>query len=184
MGVELESHAIDTALGAFSILPENWQLAVNCSPALILSGNLPEQLSVNHDVSHLIIEITEHAAVDDYKSLATALAPLRRRGAKLAVDDAGAGYSSMRHILYLQPEMIKLDMSITHDVDTDRSRRALAKGLTSFAHEIGSMVVAEGVETAQELETLASLGVDLAQGYFLARPMPLEQVQTMALARK
>lgn len=184
MGVELESHAIDTALGAFFILPENWQLAVNCSPALILSGNLPEQLGVNHDVSHLIIEITEHAAVDDYKSLATALAPLRRRGAKLAVDDAGAGYSSMRHILYLQPEMIKLDMSITHDVDTDRSRRALAKGLTSFAHEIGSMVVAEGVETAQELETLASLGVDLAQGYFLARPMPLEQVQTMALTRK
>lgn len=183
MGLDLERHAIDIALGALLRLPAHWHLSVNCSPQLILSGQLPRRLGVEYDISRVTLEITEHAAVDDYDALAEALAPLRRRGATLAVDDAGAGYSSMRHILCLQPDMIKLDMSITHNVHADRSRRALAKGLTSFAHEIGSVVVAEGVETSQEFEALASLGVDLAQGYFLARPMRLEQVQTMALAR-
>ena len=78
--------------------------------------------------------------------------------------------------------MIKLDMSITHDVDTDRSRRALAKGLTSFAHEIGSVVVAEGVETAEEFNTLASLGVDLAQGYFFAKPIGPQEALAMGAA--
>src|SRR5258708_21481434 len=146
LGLELERHAIDTALGALGRLPRDWLLAVNCSPQLIQSGQLPRLLGSDRDLSRVTLEITEHAAVDDYRALADALAPLRRRGATLAVDDAGAGYSSMRHILHPQPDMIKLDMSITHDVDTDRIGRALAKGLTSFAHEIGSVVVAEGVE--------------------------------------
>jgi EAL domain-containing protein (putative c-di-GMP-specific phosphodiesterase class I) len=143
---------------------------------------LPRLLGSDRDLSRVTLEITEHAAVDDYRALADALAPLRRRGATLAVDDAGAGYSSMRHILHLQPDMIKLDMSITHDVDTDRSRRALAKGLTSFAHEIGSVVVAEGVETAEEFNTLASLGVDLAQGYFFAKPIGPQEALAMGAA--
>ena len=183
LGLELERHAIDTALGALGRLPTDWLLAVNCSPQLIQSGQLPRLLGSDQDLSRVTLEITEHAAVDDYRALADALAPLRRRGATLAVDDAGAGYSSMRHILHLQPDMIKLDMSITHDVDTDRSRRALAKGLTSFAHEIGSVVVAEGVETAEEFNALASLGVDLAQGYFFAKPMGSAQALAMGLAR-
>jgi len=114
--------------------------------------------------------------------LAQALAPLRERGAQVALDDAGAGYASMRHILQLQPDVIKLDMSITECIHSDRSRRALAKGLTNFAHEIGTQVVAEGVETAQELDALRELQVDLAQGYFLSRP--LSEDAALALASR
>jgi EAL domain-containing protein (putative c-di-GMP-specific phosphodiesterase class I) len=89
------------------------------------------------------------------------------------VDDAGAGFTSFRHILRLQPDIIKLDMSLTRDIDTDAARRALAAALIRFAHETGSKIVAEGVETASELSVLRSLGVNKAQGYFLGRPAPL-----------
>ncbi|MDR6354479.1 EAL domain-containing protein (putative c-di-GMP-specific phosphodiesterase class I) [Pseudomonas psychrotolerans] len=123
------------------------------------------------DLSRITLEITEHAIVKDYAALANALTPLRLLGVKVAVDDAGAGYSSMRHILQLQPDIIKLDMSLTQHIHEDRSRRALARGLVNFAHEIGSQVVAEGVEAAEELVCLRDLQVDFAQGYHLARPM-------------
>lgn len=123
------------------------------------------------DLSRITLEITEHAIIEDYTALTNALAPLRQQGMRLAVDDAGAGYSSMKHILQLQPDLIKLDMSLTRGIHQDRNRRALAKGLVGFAHEIGSQVVAEGVETAEELATLRDLQVDYAQGYLLGKPL-------------
>lgn len=102
--------------------------------------------------------------------------PLCARGIKLAVDDAGAGYASFRHILQLQPDTIKLDLSITRDIDTDCTRRALAAALIRFAQETGSQIVAEGVETDGELAVLRELGVDKAQGYLIGRPQPIESV--------
>lgn len=173
LGLELELLAIAKALPALSHLPGKSSLSVNCSPELILSGKLSSLLDPLNDLSRVVLEVTEHAAVHDYAALAQALAPYRRRGAHLAVDDAGAGYSSMRHILNLAPEIIKLDMSITHCIDTDHKRRALARGLTGFAHEIGSLVIAEGVETLSELDQLQRLGVDCAQGYLLSKPLEL-----------
>ncbi len=174
IGLELELHAIAKALPALDRLPRDCSLSVNSSPELILTGRLASLLEPMSDLSRVVLEITEHAAVHDYAALALSLAPLRRRGARLAVDDAGAGYASMRHILNLAPEIIKLDMSLTQHIDTDHKRRALARGLTSFAHEIGSLVIAEGVERFEEFEVLQRLGVDSVQGYLLSKPLELD----------
>ncbi|WP_082702246.1 sensor domain-containing phosphodiesterase [Pseudacidovorax intermedius] len=174
VGIELELRAIEKALESLNAFQGHCSLSVNCSPALILSGKLQPLLEAVATPSRITLEITEHAIVQDYVALATALAPLRALGCCLAVDDAGAGYASMRHILNLAPEIIKLDMSLTRNIHDDSKRRALAKGLTSFAHEIHSLVIAEGVESQAELEMLRNLDVDCAQGYFLARPLGLK----------
>ena len=113
------------------------------------------------------------------EELEYALRPLRARGMRLSVDDAGAGHSSFRHILRLHPDYIKLDISLTRDIDTDRNRRALAAALIGFAHETGAELIAEGVETESELATLRELGVHKAQGYLLGRPAPFEAAQQM-----
>ena len=181
LGLELELHAIAKALPALERLPTSSSMSVNCSPELLLTSSLHQLLDGIDDVSRLVLEITEHAEVKDYKALALGLEPHRRRGVRLAVDDAGAGYSSMRHILNLAPEIIKLDMSITQCVDVDEKRRALAKGLTSFAHEIGSLVIAEGVERPEELDMLKKLGVDCAQGYLLSRPLGIDAAAVFTL---
>lgn len=171
----LEIQAVVNALPALDRLPPPVFLGINVSPGLILSGRLLPLLETV-DTSRIMLEVTEHAIVADYESLVRALAPLRRSGLRLAVDDAGAGFASMRHILNLAPSTIKLDMSLTRDIDTDGRRRALARGLIAFAHEIGSSIVAEGIETASELDMLRGLGADLAQGFFLHRPMPIDEV--------
>jgi EAL domain-containing protein (putative c-di-GMP-specific phosphodiesterase class I) len=173
VGFELEVRAIEKALAALQELPLGVSLSVNTSPQLALSGRLGEVLN-GVELSRVVLEITEHASVHDYDALFSVLAPLRARGALLAIDDAGAGYASMRHILDLRADVIKLDMSLTRDIDKDAGRRALAKGLITFAHEIESTITAEGVETQAELDTLRALGADKVQGYFLGKPEPLE----------
>jgi EAL domain-containing protein (putative c-di-GMP-specific phosphodiesterase class I) len=122
----------------------------------------------------IVIEITEHTDVDDYEDLLRVLQPLRQRGIRLAIDDAGAGYSSLRHILNLRPDYIKLDIDLIRHIDIDPARRALASALIAFARDTDSTIIAEGVETASEFATLQALGVEQAQGYFLGRPKPLE----------
>lgn len=179
VGMELESRAIENALGALDTLPEPLTLSINSSPELILSGRLAETLN-GADLTRIVLEVTEHASVADYEGLRRAIEPFRARGAGLAIDDAGAGFASMRHILNLKADVIKLDMSLTRNIDTDASRRALAKGLIAFAHEVGSTITAEGVETMSELATLHSIGVDKVQGYFLSKPQPLNNVMVFA----
>lgn len=174
IGLELELQAIKHALVALERFPSEVFLSINSSPELILARHLVPLLA-DVDMSRVMLEITEHAAVGDYVSLLHALEPLRQRGARLAIDDAGAGYASMRHILNLNTDVIKLDMSLTRGIDADPSRRALAKGLISFAHEIGARVTAEGVETRAELEMLRRVGVDKVQGYFLSKPLSLDE---------
>jgi len=119
-----------------------------------------------------VLELTEHHRIDSYDSVLGAIEGLRRHGVRLAVDDAGAGYAGLHHILRLRPEILKLDMALTRGIDADPARRALATALVHFAAEIDSMIVAEGVETTEELDTLTSLGVQWAQGYLLGRPTP------------
>jgi EAL domain-containing protein (putative c-di-GMP-specific phosphodiesterase class I) len=100
----------------------------------------------------------------------------------VAVDDAGAGYANFRHILSLAPDIIKLDMSITRDIHLDRARRALAAALIGFANATGSKIVAEGVESAQEMAVLRELGVNKVQGYFVGRPMTLAAAAVFGLS--
>ena len=171
-GVELELASLRMAVASLADLPLETYLSVNASPELIsLWADRPMPDGVRYD--RLVLEITEHAPILDYGPLKAALNRLRERGGRIAIDDAGAGYSSFRHILQVKPDLIKLDISITRDVDRDSSRRALASALSTFAGEVGATLVAEGVETVAELETLQRLGVTTAQGYLFARPGPL-----------
>lgn len=172
---DLELHAIHNALAALDGFPPSLYVSINTSPDLIASGRLTPVLAAL-DASRIVLEITEHATVTDYGALLAALRPMRERGIRIAVDDTGAGYASMRHILHLKCEIIKLDMSLTRDIDSDPSRRALARGLIAFASDIGSDITAEGVETRAELDALRGLGAHKAQGYYLSRPGSLEDV--------
>jgi EAL domain-containing protein (putative c-di-GMP-specific phosphodiesterase class I) len=170
--VDLELAAIRTALAHLDRVPADAYLSVNVSPVTAMSERLaPVLLSVAPH--RLFLEITEHAPIADYDRLIAALNPLRIRGVGLAIDDAGAGFASLRHILALAPDVIKLDISLTQHIDTDQSRRALARGLISFGSEVGTKLLGEGVETSDELATLRDLGVHYAQGYYLGRPGPL-----------
>lgn len=173
LGTVLELAALRVAVGALGSLADHLHLAMNASVETIMDSEFTELMNALPP-ERVVIEITEHTNVDDYEDLLRALQPLRQRGFRLAIDDAGAGYSSLRHILNLRPDYIKLDMDLIRHIDIDPARRALASALITFARETGSTIIAEGVETASEFATLQALGVDQAQGYFLARPTPLE----------
>ena len=175
LGVELELAAVRLALEALAELPAHLYVAVNVSASTVISGRLDAVLA-RAPSNRVVLEITEHDSIDTYDDLQSSLRGLRRRGVRIAVDDAGAGYASFRHILRLRPDLIKLDMSLTRDIDADRARQALASALMAFARDTGSAIVAEGVETATELDTLRVLGAAAAQGYHLGRPQALSDV--------
>jgi EAL domain-containing protein (putative c-di-GMP-specific phosphodiesterase class I) len=172
LGVDLELAAIAAAMAAFETLPAHAGLSVNASPETVASGRLMEALDPRF-LHRTTLEVTEHARVEDYVALRRELTPLQGLGLTLAVDDAGAGYSGLKHIVQLAPDIIKLDMSLTRGIDTDPALRALASAMVFYARETGSTVVAEGIETAEEMSTLQMLGVNRGQGYFLGKPQPL-----------
>jgi EAL domain-containing protein (putative c-di-GMP-specific phosphodiesterase class I)/CheY-like chemotaxis protein len=169
---ELELAAVSKALDRLDDLPPEISLGINASPPTAM-GVAFHQLLAGTEGGRIVIEITEHAPVDDYDELNAALDRLRQIGMQLAIDDAGAGFASLRHILRLAPEAIKLDRSLIHGIATDRPQQALAAGLISFAEKAGASIVAEGIETEEELGALRALGVRYGQGYLLARPGPL-----------
>ncbi|MGY6564914.1 MAG: sensor domain-containing phosphodiesterase [Halomonadaceae bacterium] len=166
---ELELAAIEMALEALPALPQASYLSLNVSPATILSGRLADLLGP-YPLERLMLELTEHDIVEDYEGLFEALVEMRRQGLRLAIDDAGAGYASFRHILHLAPNVIKLDRSLVHGIDKRSDSRALTAALVGFTNETGSRLLAEGVETQAELEVLRDIGVRKAQGYLLGRP--------------
>lgn len=181
LGPRLEILAAKSALKALASIPPAVAIAVNISPDTVLEGDWTSSFE-QVDPRRVILELTEHAAVTDYARLLELLAPWRALGLRIAVDDAGAGYASLRHILAIEPDIIKLDISLTRGIDADRKRRGLASALTAFARESGTATVAEGIETEAELRTVAALGVSLAQGYFLARPTELARITEWAHA--
>ncbi len=173
LGVDLELAAFAAALDALPHLPGHLRLCVNIGPAALATTTLKAILDAA-DARRVVVELTEHVPIDDYGHLQAVVSSLRYLGARLSVDDTGAGYASLTHIVKLAPEFIKLDRWIVSGVSTDPVRRALVVALVGFAHEIGARVVGEGIETAAEFEALASLGVDFGQGFLLARPGTLE----------
>jgi EAL domain-containing protein (putative c-di-GMP-specific phosphodiesterase class I) len=172
LGVELELASVSAAMRDFETVPGEYYLSVNVSPAAVMSGNLLAALA-NAIPARTMLEVTEHASVEDYQQLRHALEPFRAKGIRLAVDDVGAGFASMRHILSLKPDIIKMDTSLTRDVDSDPGRLAMAAALVTFAERTGCQVVAEGIETDAELKTLRDLGMHYGQGYLLGRPASL-----------
>ncbi len=172
IGVELERLAVRCALAAIDRLPGDAFLSVNVSPDTAVSPGLAEDLAA-HDAARVVIELTEHAPVRDYAVLGRALDALRTLGARVAVDDCGAGFTSLRHIALIAPEFLKLDMVLCRDV-REPARAALARALVSFAAETGSVVIAEGIEDPDDLSALRDLGVDLGQGFLLSPPTPAD----------
>jgi EAL domain-containing protein (putative c-di-GMP-specific phosphodiesterase class I) len=166
---ELEIAVARKALHSLASLPRDIYLAINVSPETAASDEIA-RLCTRHDGDRIVLEITEHSSVDDYVLLAERARALRAMGVRLAIDDAGAGFASLRHVLRLEPDLIKLDKSITHNIDMRLRQQSLAAALLTFASGTSASIVAEGIETESELESLKALGVPYGQGYFLGRP--------------
>ena len=171
LGLEFELHAIRLALAHLSHLPDECPLHVNASPAVAMSPELA-LLFKGIAPGRIVLEITEHTRIDDYPALAAALAPLRAAGVAIGVDDAGSGFSSMSHIVNMEADVIKVDISLVRDIHLNKMRRAMVGALAEFARQAEALVIAEGVELEEERATLITLGVTAAQGYLFGRPAP------------
>jgi FOG: EAL domain len=175
LGTQLQLMAVSRALPVLDQLPDDTYVSVNVDPTTASSPGLVEILE-RWPTERIVIELTEHAPASDYPRLREALDAFRRSGVRIAIDDAGAGFASLRHILELAPDIIKLDISIVRNIDSDASQRALASALVGFAREIGTDLIAEGVETAEEAVALDLLGIHMIQGYYVARPGPISDL--------
>jgi EAL domain-containing protein (putative c-di-GMP-specific phosphodiesterase class I) len=174
LGVELELAAVRAALNSLHEIPTGCYLTVNVSPEVVeslLSSNLFSSLSSGR----VRIEISEEATIGDYEHFRHTLQQLRRSGLRVAIDDVGAGLASLKHLVLLPHDAIKLDVDVVRGVDIDPNRQAMVTALVALASVTRVEVVAEGIETAAELITLVDLGVGYGQGYHLARPGPLPE---------
>jgi EAL domain-containing protein (putative c-di-GMP-specific phosphodiesterase class I) len=156
-------------------------VAMNVSPATLLTPECGDLLA-RLPLSRVLLELSEHDQVEDYATLNAALAPFRADGLRLAIDDVGAGFSSLRHIVVTAPDVIKIDRSIVAGLDTDPVLATLVRSLTEFGHGCDVRVVAEGVETAAEAAVLSALGVDYGQGWHFGRPGPVEALSPVVSA--
>lgn len=167
--VELELSAIRAALAHLPHL--EGRVSLNVSESTLLDPRFLE-LMEPAVAAQVVLELTEQYSIDDYSAVRGVLAELRARGAMLAIDDVGSGFSSLRHVLELDPEIIKLDIGLVHAIDGNSQQQALVRSLTDFAHQTGIHLVAEGIETPAELATLVDLGVEWGQGFHLGAPIP------------
>jgi EAL domain-containing protein (putative c-di-GMP-specific phosphodiesterase class I) len=175
----LERACLLAALGLFGQRPAGVSLSVNLSAPVLLDPLTLAMLDEQRDLDGLIIEITEETLVRSDMQLRTVITPLRERGARLAVDDMGAGYSGLRQITTVHPSYLKLDRSLVSGIDHDQDRAALVGALVGYSKQVGSMLVAEGIEHSAELRLLGELGVPLAQGFYTGRPgRPWPDVRT------
>jgi EAL domain-containing protein (putative c-di-GMP-specific phosphodiesterase class I) len=168
-GERLELFCVEQALTSVERLPDDCFMSVNVSPDTAMSGRLADVLAAVPG-ERVVLELTEHDEISDYEWLQPFLDRHRARGVRIAVDDAGAGYAGLQHILSLMPDILKLDRELIRGIDTDIARRALARCLVDFAGEIGAAVLAEGISGPAELDVLRAVGVSLGQGYYLGRP--------------
>ena len=170
-GHRLELLALERAAGHLDRV--DGYVAMNVSPATLLT---PECLGLLQrlPLPRVLLELSEHDPVEDYPALSAALSPCASTGLRLAIDDVGAGFSSLRHIVLTAPDVIKLDRSIVDGVHADPVLTVLVRSLVEFAHGCDARLVAEGVETAADAQALLQLGVDHGQGWFFGRPGPPE----------
>jgi EAL domain-containing protein (putative c-di-GMP-specific phosphodiesterase class I) len=169
----LEASLVAAGIHAREHLPRGTYLSINVSPGALVSADVRAVLdAAPGGLDQIVVEVTERKAVDDYDELATVLDRARAAGARVAVDDAGAGYSSLQHVLRLRPEYVKLDRGLIADADADPAKLALIEAVGLFAGRLDAALVAEGIERRAEQETLAGLAVPLGQGFLFGRPGP------------
>jgi len=171
LGSELEFVALESALASAQHLPPHLYVALKLSPATCLDPLLPGLLAESLLApDRVVLELTEALTEEQPAALVAALTPLRQRGVRLAVDHTGSYFNSIRHIRQLKPDIIKLDRNVIAGIDTDALRHAFAEAMVGFAERLGAALIAEGIETHDELATVAGLGVTAVQGYLLDRP--------------
>jgi EAL domain-containing protein (putative c-di-GMP-specific phosphodiesterase class I) len=173
LGPALELACLTEALRSADRLPGDGWLSLNVSPGLVLAGDELRRI-IAHAGRPLVLELTEHSPVDDYQELRAAITRVGP-DVRLAIDDAGAGFASFRHILELAPHFVKLDIGLVRGIDRDPARQALVAGMEYFASQTKATLIAEGIETADEKRALAKLRVSLGQGYLLGRPAPSDE---------
>jgi EAL domain-containing protein (putative c-di-GMP-specific phosphodiesterase class I) len=178
--VELELAAVGRGLAEIDRLPLGTYLSVNVSPETIRASGLPDLLD-DPVADRIVLEMTEQSAVTDYEELAAALRPIRERGIRFAIDDFGAGFASLNHVIQLAPDFMKLDRGLIRDVASDPVRHSLVERLVSFAEEVGISVIAEGVEKDEDLAELQTLDVPYGQGFLLGRPGPIPDAEVWPL---
>ncbi len=171
----LELATATQALGHLDDIPEGVYLSVNVSPETLRGSRLAELLR-SITAQRVVIELTERSPIEDYEEANARLAELRALGCRLAIDDVGKGFSGLAHVVELSPDVLKLDRSLVNGVDADEHRSALIARLSSYADQVGMEVVAEGIETVGELETLRGLGPGAGQGSLLGRPGPIPSI--------
>jgi diguanylate cyclase (GGDEF)-like protein len=169
LGPDLEAAAIRAALEAEGRPPGTY-VAVNVSPSALTTEAVRGALPL--DLTDLVIELTEHEVYVGDNLLAYAIADVRERGARIAIDDAGAGYAGLKQVMWVRPDIVKLDMELTRAIRSDPVRMALVESLVRFARRVGATVCAEGIENLEDLEVLANLDVPWGQGFALGRPAP------------
>lgn len=179
LGQELEMTAVRVALESLSHIPDGMYATINVSPQTVASGAVRELLEAEGP-RNLVVEITEHCQVEDFEELAREIAALKAH-ARIAIDDVGTGYAGLRHIVDLQPDILKMDMVLTRGIEADPARKAMTAALVQLAKDIGCTVVAEGIETEHEARVMKRLGVDCGQGYLYSRPLPVVAAQQFLL---
>lgn len=173
LGRDLEVAAIESALAHADALPPDVRLTVNIGPDTLADPRIAAMLIARREHTRVVLEITEHATITSYEIIRSSIDDLRRLGAMIAVDDVGAGVSSLRHVLQLHPDIIKIDRSLAADIGESPARQAIGRTLVDFGHEVNAKVVVEGLETEEELVAWRDLGADAVQGYVTGRPGPL-----------
>jgi EAL domain-containing protein (putative c-di-GMP-specific phosphodiesterase class I) len=169
IGLEFERLAVERAIPLLSSLPDDMYLALNVAPFTLISTELCELLG-RVDASRIVLELTEHDPIAQYAPFRDQIARLRFTGARVAIDDVGAGHSSLQHIVQLAPDIIKIDRGLISGCGDEPTRCALIGCVAAFARRTGASVVAEGIETASEAAAVVSAGIAFGQGYFFGRP--------------
>jgi EAL domain-containing protein (putative c-di-GMP-specific phosphodiesterase class I) len=174
LGIELEMATLQAAFAAAEALPPSGWLDLNASPALIVAGE-PLRTLVAGSRRRIVLEVTENTGIADYPTFRAAMVAMGPK-VEFAIDDAGTGFASLRHIVELRPAFVKLDRSLIAGIESDEARQAMIVGLCHFAQVTGCRLIVEGIETDRELAILRGLAIELGQGYLLGRPLPAEGV--------
>jgi EAL domain-containing protein (putative c-di-GMP-specific phosphodiesterase class I) len=168
--INIELRILMQAIEARLQAPRSCFLTVNLGPQVLLAPEWIELVDCVSSLDGLVIEVTEHAAIDDYDKVRKALDRARAKGMLVAVDDAGSGYASLSHIMALRPDFVKVDRAFAVECDRDPAKVAVIELMNAFAGRIDASVIVEGIERREELESIASLDVPLGQGFLFGRP--------------
>lgn len=180
LAAEVDDAWRNAAVSRFGpVLDRGHLLFVNCSPSSLVGGQMRatalQTMVRRHGIEpeRVVIEITEEQAIEDFDQMRRILSGFRSYGFLLAIDDAGAGQSSLQSTVELRPNFVKLDRWLSRDIEFDRARRSMVEAITGFAHQMRARVVAEGIETPEQIEAFIELGVDFGQGFVLGKPAAL-----------